>query len=426
MSMPAERVSRGGAVLRNRDFALLWSGQTVSLAGNGAFMVALPLEVLHLTRNPFDLALVVSGRTISTVILLLIGGTFVDRLPRRLVMLISDTVCGVSVAVVTFLVAIREARLRELLLLSIIFGAASAFFRPAATAIVRDILPPELFVSASSFSSLSQSLAQFLIGPLAGGIIVAAAGTGWAFGIDAVSFAISASCLAAMRRTSGLRATSSRLLAGVMEGLRFCYSQRWLAWSIGAMGIANLVCFSPFFILGSLLVRNVFHAGPIALGVLYAACGGGGVLASLVATRRGTPPRRVTTMWATWAAAGTCVAFVGLSPWLWMSVLSAGVAWALVNYGNILWFPLIQQETPPELLGRVSSVDWLFSLAFSPLGMIGAGAAAAAIDVRLTLIAGGAIAAATGGVILIPGVTDPDKRGTKDRSDAATIMAPLR
>lgn len=81
---------------------------------------------------------------------------------------------------------------------------ASAFFRPAATAIVRDILPPELLVSASSLSSLGQSLALFLVGPLAGGVIVATAGTGWAFGIDGASFAVSAACLAAMRRTAGL------------------------------------------------------------------------------------------------------------------------------------------------------------------------------------------------------------------------------
>jgi MFS family permease len=321
-------------------------------------------------------------------------------------------------------VVIREVHLWELLLLSIVFGVAGAFFKPAATAIIRDILPTELLVSASSWSSLSQSLAQSLIGPLAGGIIVAAAGTGWAFGIDGASFAVSASCLAVMRRTPGVKRASSRLATEVMEGLRFCYSQRWLACSIVALGIANLVCFSPFYILESLLARTTFHAGSITLGVLYAAGGGGGALASFVAARRGTPARRVAIMWTTWAAAGMCAAFVGLSPWLWMTVLFAGMTLGLVSYGNILWFPLIQQETPPELLGRVSSVDWLFSLALSPLGIIAAGAAVVAIGVRLTLITGGVIAAATGCVLLIPGVTGPDKRRVKEQPQATTVVAP--
>jgi len=318
--------------------------------------------------------------------------------------------------------AIRGARLWELFILSVIFGAASAFFRPAATAIVRDILPTELLVSASSLSSLSQSLAQFLIGPLAGGIIVATAGAGWAFWIDGASFAVSAACLAAMRRTSGLKATSSGLLTGVMEGLRFCYSRRWLACSIVALGIANLACFSPFYILEPLLARNAFHAGSIALGIMYAASGSGGALASLVATRRGTPRHRVATIWTTCTAAGMCAAFVGLSPWLWIAVIFAGITSALVSYGNILWFPLIQQETPADLLGRVSSVDWLFSLALSPLGVIAAGAAVASIGVRLTLLTGGAIAAATGSVLLIPGVTDPDKRATPQPTEGTTVM----
>ena len=94
-----------------------------------------------------------------------------------------------------------------------------------------------------------------------------------------------------------------------------------------------------------------------------------------------------------------------------MSVLFAGLTWGLATYGNILWLPLIQQATPPELLGRVSSVDWMFSLALSPLGTIAGGAAAGAIGIRLTLIAGGALATAAGAVLLIPGVRDPDKQG---------------
>ena len=415
------------AVLRHRNFALLWSGQTVSLAGNGAFMVALPLEVLHLTGSPFELALIISSQTISMVILLLIGGALTDRLSRRLVMLISDTVCGVSVSFMAVLIAVREARLWELLVLSIIFGAVNAFFRPASTAIVRDIVPSELLVSASSLSSLSQSLAQLLLGPLFGGIVVAASGTAWAFALDGASFAVSAACLAAMRNISELKgATSSRLLAGVAEGLRFCYSQRWLACSITMIAVINLVCFVPFFILGTLLVKNIFHAGPIALGALYAGSGVGGVIASLVAARRGSPLRRVATIWTAWAVSGICAASVGLSPWLWMSVMLAGMMWGLGTYGNILWFPLIQKETPPELLGRVSSVDWLFSFALSPLGALAAGAAVEGIGVRLTLIAGGVITAAAGWILFIPGVMDPDKQGMKDPPEMAAGVAPER
>jgi MFS transporter, DHA3 family, tetracycline resistance protein len=396
--------------LEDRNFRLLWGGQAISLAGNGLFTVALPLEVLHLTGSPLDLALVVSGRTIPAVFLLLVGGTMVDRLSRRLVMLVSDSVCGISVCLAAIAIVGGHARVWQLFLLTLIFGIAAAFFRPAATAIVRDILPPGLLASASSLSALSQSLGQYLFGPAVGGLAVVAVGPGWTFAFDGLSFGVSAVCLLAMRNITEVRADGSRLWTGITQGVRYCYSQRWLWCSIVAVGIANFSCFAPFAILEPLLVRQVFHAGPVWLGLVYAASGCGGALASLFAARRPAPARKVAAIWAAWAGAGLSTLCVGLSPSIYLSAVFVGVTWALMSYGNIIWTPLLQRETPADMLGRVSSIDWLFSLALMPLGTIAGGAAVAAIGVRLTLISSGAIAAATGSVLLIPGVTSPDRR----------------
>ena len=143
------------AAVRHRDFALLWGGQTISLIGNGMYTVTLPLEVLRLHGSPLDLALVVSARTVPMVLLLLAGGTIVDRLSRRLVMLVSDTSCGILVAAAAILIALGQIHIWELALLGAGFGFASAFFRPASTAIVPDIVAPEALMSASSLSTLS-------------------------------------------------------------------------------------------------------------------------------------------------------------------------------------------------------------------------------------------------------------------------------
>lgn len=402
--------SRANSALRERDFVLLWGGQTISLAGNGVFTVALPLEVLRLTGSSLDLGLVASARTIPAVLLLLVGGTVVDRVSRRTVMLVSDCACALSVGLVAVLIATGRSDVWALAGLSAIFGFASAFFKPASTAIVADILPSDLLVSASSLTSLSQSLAQFLLGPLAGGLIVAFTGSAWAFGLDAISFAVSALCLAAMRRTAPPTATSSRMLAGISEGLRYCRSQPWLWWSMIAVGIANLVSFVPLVILQPLLVSHVFHAGPVPLGVMYAASGAGGAIASLTATKKSQPRRRVGTIWAAWAGAGVAAIAVGLSPTFWLAAVLMMATWFGITYGNILWFPLMQEEVPKALLGRVSAVDWVFSLALTPIGAIMGGTLATLIGVRPTLVIGGVIAAATGLVLLLPGVTEPDRR----------------
>jgi MFS family permease len=407
--MPDSVRPRVTAALRHRDFALLWSGQTVSLAGNGVFTVALPLEVLRLTGRPLDLALVVSARTVPAVLLLLAGGTVADRMSRRRLMLASDACCGVAVGLAGWLVAAGGARLWQLAALSAVFGVASAFFKPAATAIVPDIVPPDLLQSASSLSSLSQSVAQYLAGPLAGGLIVAVTGTGWAFGIDAISFVVSAGCLAVMHRTPAPAGPRAPLLAGAREGLRYCWSQPWLCWSMIAVGVANLVCYVPLSVLEPLLVRQVFRAGPAALGVLYSASGAGGAAASGCAAR--WPPRRpVAAIWAGWAGAGLAAAGLGLAPWLWLAVGCAGLAWFGITYGNVVWLPLLQREVPGPLLGRVSAVDWVLSLALAPAGTIAGGALAGLAGVRLTLVVAGSTAAATGSVLLLPGVNSPGRR----------------
>ena len=139
--------------------------------------------------------------------------------------------------------------------------------------------------------------------------------------------------------------------------------------------------------------------------------GVGGVLASACAARW-PPTRRVRAIWIAWAGAGLAAIALGLSPWLWLAIIFAGVVWFGATYGDVVWFPLMQREVPPDMLGRVSSVDWMTSLALAPLGTIAGGAVAAVVGVPLTLIIGGAMAAATGSVLLIPAVTDPDRRVT--------------
>lgn len=393
-------------VLRHRNFALLWSGQTISVAGNGIFTVALPLEVLRITGSPLDLALVAGARVIPSLFLLLIGGALVDRLSRRRVMFLSDAICGLSLAGLSVLVVTHTERLSYILALALVLGAASAFFLPASTAIIRDILPPELLTTANSLSSLSQSLSQFLVGPLLGGAIVAAVGSSWAFGIDSASFAASAACLSAIRDITEVRSPGERITKGIGEGLRYCRSQPWLWWTMLALGVANFAYFAPSSVLAPLLVRNAFHGGPIAVAFMFSAIGCGSAIVSTLASRRKMPRRPVVSMWVAWIMAGIFAAITGFAPWLWAAIICSAISWGAVTFGNIVWMSVMQARTPAPLLGRVSSIDWLFSLALAPLGSVAAGAVVLAAGIRLTVFMGGIIAAATGIVLVIPRVAD--------------------
>lgn len=403
-------------MLRRRNFALLWAGQTVSIAGNGIFVVALPIEVFRFTSNALDLALVISASTLPMVLLLLIAGAIVDRVSRRLVMMLSNAVSGLAITLMTVLIVTGQARFWMFIVLSLAIGTALSFFLPASSAIYRDILPPELMVSANSLSSLSQALAQYMAGPLLGGGIVATLGTAWAFGLDAASFLVSIGCLAAMSGIAARKAADaanrarSRLLGEVQAGLRYCRSQAWLWWSMLAMAGANFACFAPIFILEPLLVRHYFGSEAVALGLIFAANGAGGMLASLYITRFGAPRKRIAAVWAGLSASGVGTILLGISPSAWIAAVLAGLLWAAATYGNVLWLATIKEAVPPELLGRVMSLDWLVSLALAPLGTLAGGALASLAGVRTALVAGGAVVACSGGVALVPKVREPDRR----------------
>lgn len=393
--------------LRHRDFALLWSGQSVSQLGDGVFTVTLAIETLRVDHHAVGLSYVLAARLLPAVLVTLAGGVLVDRVPRRLVMLASDVTRGTAVAVVTVLIATGAIHLIGLVCMALVFGLGDAVFFPAAMAITPELVPPDLLVGASALNGTSRQLAGVLIGPAIGGLLVGFLGTAWGFGIDAASFLISAAAVYAMRGRSAPVPTGESPLADLREGLRFCVSQRWLWVSTLGASLGNFVAFSPLGAMIPLLVKHVLHGGGVALGLVIAAGGLGGLLATVLTGRREPPRRRLVHLWIGWGLSGAGVLGLGFVPDVWLAGGVAFVTYGLDAYGSVMFNPLIQKGVPGALLGRVSAVDYLFGFALSPLGLVAAGAASDAIGVRTTLIVGGAITTLTTLIPLLPGVEDP-------------------
>jgi MFS family permease len=291
----------------------------------------------------------------------------------------------------------------------VLFGAADALFYPASTAVTPEILPAELLVQGSALNHTSQTVAQNLIGPALGGLVVAALGYEWGFVIDAGSFVVSAGCVIAMAARPRPEPSGNSALADAREGLRYVRSQRWLWVSLVGAGLANFVAFSPLAVLVPLLVRNVLDQGPVALGLVLATGGVGGGLTALLVARFGAPRLRITWMWGGWAVAGGSIVLLALAPNVWVAGLGVFVVISGLMLGNVLWSPMMQELVPPELLGRASSVDWLVSLSLSPLGVLVAGVAAGVIGTRTTLLIGGCTSFCLTGILFVPGVRDPER-----------------
>jgi len=403
--------------LKKRDFALLWSGQTVSSLGDGIFTVALAIITLDVDHHPSGIALVFAARAIPSVLFALVGGVVVDRVSRRLVMLTSDSIRGVAVGVTALLIAKGELHLWELIVMAAIFGSADSFFSPALTTIMPELLSPEESVPGNALNQMSYQLTQGLLGPAIGGFVVAAIGSAWSFGFDALSFAVSATCLTVMRsRSRGLTSTQSPV-EDAREGLRYVWRHHWLFYSIVGAALANFFGMAPLSVLLPLFVRETLHASALDLGLVFAAGGATGIVASLVVARLGPPRRQVRVLWLAYAASGAAIAVLAFTPNVLVTALLTALEVGLMLYGDVLWFAMMQRLVPHEVLGRVSSLVYLFTFSLGPLGILLGGVFATVLGVRHAIFLCGLISGLIClAVLFVPGVLDPERVPDLDTS----------
>ncbi len=401
--------------LRHRDYALLWGGQSVSVLGDGIYTVAIALAALHLSNHASTLAYVEAARILPNAFLLLFAGALVDRLPRRFVVLGSDVLRGASVAVLAFLAATHTVNLTALIVLSAAVGVGDAFFYPAYRAILPELLPAELLTQGNAFNSASQTIGNAFLGPAIGGVLIAFGGLSLGFAVDAATFVVSGICALLMTRIPAPAASDNSLVHDAHEGLRWTMRQRWLWYGIIAAGLINFAAFSPLAVTVPLIVRDVLHQSAASYGATIGAFGIGGLLAAAIAARRGSPKHRVSVIWGLWAFAALALVGIGSAPDVLVVAVCGAIAFFGITYGNLLWATLMQDTVPAEMLGRASSVDWLFSICLSPLGLLFAGVLAGAIGARDTVLIGAAVGMLACLVVFLPGVRDPDRPGYKPR-----------
>jgi hypothetical protein len=413
-------VSRIGILrpLRERDFALFWLGWTVSLIGDGFFLVAIAWQVFDLWNSPTALAVVGVAETVAILAFVLVGGVVTDRFERRKVLIFSSALRGACVAALGLLAISGVIELWHIFVIAFFFGAGQAFQGPAAGAIVPDLVPTHLLVEANSLSQFVRQLAFAFLGPAAGGLVVHSLGAGTAFFVDAGSFAFAIATLLLLRPQPAKAQSDERpsMRREVVEGLRFVRQNVWLWGTLGWAFAAIFLVYGPFEVLLPYLVRNELGGDASDLGLVFAAGGLGAILVSFVIGQLGLPRRHITFMYGLWMIACLQIAayaFAGV-PWHAMAISFAGEGcWAA---GLIVWVTLMQRVVPPELLGRVKSVDWLLSLGLAPLSFAITGPLAGWLGVTPVLIGAGVGASAlTALFYFLPGMRDTETPGHTSR-----------
>jgi len=334
--------------LREREFRLLFSAHAISVFGDWLVPVAIAFAVLDLTGSASDLGFVIAARLVPMVVFMLAGGVLADRVPRQLLMIASSLVALVSEATLGVLLVMGTARIWEIVVLQAVRGTTAAFFRPASTGIVPDIVSPQRLQQANALMWGAFGIAGFA-GPAVAGVFLATVGGGWAILGDAATFGVAAWLLSRMRLP--VREVSRR--------------QSFLR----------------------KLARRRGRSSPRPSG--------SGPSSATSPRSISTPERPLVVAYLLCMASTPSLVLLGFAapaPAIAAAELVAGLC---IGVSGVLYETTLQQQVPREAFGRVASWDWMGSTALRPIGLAVAGPLAAAVGTRAVLVGGAAVTVAS-------------------------------
>jgi MFS family permease len=377
--------------LRRRDFRLVFISSTISVIGDRFAFIALPFAVLAAGGSAGDVGIIIAAETLSRGAFLLPGGVVADRARRARVMVAADVVRAGTQAGLAALIITGPANLALLVALQAVHGAASAFFDPASTGLVADVVPSDELQPANAQLSISRGLATF-IGPALAGYLVAWYSAGVALWVDSATFVVSAVFLlgvSAPERVRDEREPQQHVLHDLRIGFRELWVRPWLVTIMSASGISLMAIFGTLFVLGP-SVADAELGGSDSWGLVVGVFGLGSVLGGIVALR--VPARRQVR--AIFSVALITVPGILLLavpapiPVLAAAFLGAGIA---MSYAGTVYEVVLQQWIPSAILARIASYDWLVTTVLSSVGLVLAGWFADEFGEQSTLIGAAAV-----------------------------------
>jgi MFS family permease len=387
-------------VLSLRDFRLLFGGATTSILGDQFALIATPWLVLQLTRDPLVLGFVIALGGIPRAVFMLLGGAVTDRFSPRRIMIASDSLrLGL-----TFLMALAvlsgNVHLWMLYVFNLGFGLVAGFAIPATNSIVPMLVEERDLQAGNSVILGSNQLVGF-IGPTAAGLLIAGfskslLGIGLAYGLDALSFAVSACALILMHGggglpiASGARAAKESIFASILVGLRYLWNDGALRLMFLVVTVVNFLFIGPLMVGIPVLANRYLPGGAAAFGLLMSGLAGGQLAGYLLAGQLPRPDGKVMKylLLAGLAAFGVIIGSLGFI----RSTEVDFVIMILLGLGNgyliIIALTWIQARTPKEILGRTMSMLMLSTTGLSPVSQAVSGAAIKGNIVMLFAVAG--------------------------------------
>lgn len=368
-------------------FRTLLIARIISNIGNGLGPIALAFGVLSLEgATPTSLSIVMAAQLGPMVVFMLFGGVLADRYPRALVVGTSDIFLSGFVVANGIMLINGSATVMSLAIIAFISGSLNALWWPAFAGLVPEVVPEEDLQSANSVIGLGANAAN-IAGTVAGGIIVAGIGAGWAMVTDGISFFIAGILVFTLRKFGKTRDTTEHtpsVFEDLAHGWKEFSSRSWVVTVVAGYSILVMIFESVLGVVGPVHAEQEL-GGPKPWSYILAALSVGmtaGVLVSL----KVRPKRPLLIALIAQLGVATWIFTIGVTNWIPVIMVSAFFAGIALDFFFVLWQTAMQSNIPRESLSRVSSYDAFGSLVFAPFGLVIAGPITEKIGTEQTLI----------------------------------------
>lgn len=380
--------------LASRDYRLLFAAVGIEVFGTGMWTIVMVFQVLALDDSPLALSAVATGMSLGLFAFSVLGGVVADRLSKRRIII---TVQGCTAAVMTVVAVLSLTETIELWHVgaaSFAMGAGSAFFYPAYSAYLPQVLPPEQLLAANGLEgALRPSMGQGL-GPALGGIVVGMFFPAIGAVIVAASYAIAFILTLFLSRRDELTTVTSpeqrtSVWGDLRTGVNYVARTRWLLWTLIFGSSLALIIQGPIEVLLPFITRDRFEDAESTFGFLLAALGIGGAIGSLVVSSLKLPRRYLTFMIACWGGGTLPLAIIGVADNLILMLSALFIVGAATGAGVVIWGTLLQRLVPLDMIGRVASLDFFVSIAFMPVSIAIAGPLSLLLPIPVIFIIAG-------------------------------------
>ncbi|MGA9350596.1 MAG: MFS transporter [Anaerolineae bacterium] len=384
------------SALRNRNFCALWVGQLISQIGDNFLIVAILFVINALTDSPLAIGTMALVVTLPQLFLGLIGGVFVDRLDRKLVMIVSDILRGLAVLALLFVQ--RTDQLYILYIVSFVMATVGLFFNPARNAIIPNIVGGETLLTANALIQASQYIA-IILGASIAGLVIGWLGPTFAFVFESFSFAVSAAAIATITipplNPKPSRTRSRVIWDQLIEGLLFIKHNSPLLHVMLTTAVATLG-FGAIVVLGIIYLDEVLGIGPEGFGFLYAVQGLGVVIGGVMIGRFASNVRTNLIVGGCMVTLGLAIIAFAVIPNYPLVLAAVAIIGLSIVVARAALATLTQSLVPDEKRGRVESAVTMVIGASTSASMALSGVLGNLIGVQAVFITAGIITIVAG------------------------------